>query len=277
MFSWFSSAPHETAPAAYDVVPCSALDTAGGVTVLTTGLLVDAKLDAQLLKDTLFKLLEHKFPRAGARLARRDWALEFYIPRSRNRPGIPGLANVSHSEPSTCLFPSLDVYLKSKTCPRHTSDIVDRNMPIVLFDACGLHTLLSAWTRLLAGEDLEAIQGMARDFTPFDAFRGPPAHDGGYVPGYTVVVEGLLGIPEEFSWAHRIAHWLLNEVNTLIRVPKAFLEQRRLEIIHDLKLDGIMDRASSRTHSMFSSRGGLSTIIVNARATIPRRCSFTYP
>ncbi|KAJ7628465.1 hypothetical protein FB45DRAFT_38471 [Roridomyces roridus] len=198
MFSWFSSAPRETAPVPYDVVPCSALDTERRDTVLTTGLVVDAKLDAQLLKDALFTLVEHKFPRAGARLVERNSLFEFHIPHSfdsenppvaftadhycerynsRSRPGIPGLVNVSDSEPSTCLFPSLDVYLKSKTCPRHTSDMIDRNTPIVhvhvsvfedltligvtssqvMFDASGLHTFLSAWTRLLAGEDLDAI------------------------------------------------------------------------------------------------------------------------
>ncbi|KAJ7628446.1 hypothetical protein FB45DRAFT_1059211 [Roridomyces roridus] len=108
----------------------------------------------------------------------------------------------------------------------------------VLFDAAGLHTLLSAWTRLLSGDNLDAIQGMGRNFTPFDVFHRRPNKTCTHVHGYSAVFDGPFSVPQELSFAAHMQHWLRKEVNTLIRVPKAFLEEKRLEIVHDLKLDG---------------------------------------
>ncbi|KAJ7628432.1 hypothetical protein FB45DRAFT_1028524 [Roridomyces roridus] len=228
------------------------------------GLVVDAKLNVQLLKDTLFTLVEHKFPRAGARLTDQYWSLEFHIPHSFNsenppvaftadhycerygsrvRPGIPGLFKVSGSEPSTCL----DI-MDSNTPVVHVHVTVFEDLTFigvtylqVMFDVPGLHTLLSAWTRLLAGDTLDAIRGMGRHFTPFDVLQGPPVtlEDQG-VRGHSYFAPDYFS-GEEFSPTARVKTWLREEVNTLIRVPKAFLDQRIFEIIHDLKLNGFSE------------------------------------
>jgi hypothetical protein len=52
----------------------------------------------------------------------------------------------------------------------------------IIFDVIRTRTLLHAWTRLLSGEDISAIQGMERDVAPFKSFQGPAWVDG--VRGY---------------------------------------------------------------------------------------------
>jgi hypothetical protein len=54
------------------VIPCSALDIAQRDMVRTIGLVIDTRLDAGELEHSLWTLVTHKFPRAGARLAFRN-------------------------------------------------------------------------------------------------------------------------------------------------------------------------------------------------------------
>ncbi|KAJ7642816.1 hypothetical protein B0H17DRAFT_1216358 [Mycena rosella] len=169
-------------------------------------------------------------------------AFEFQIPynfNSRN-PAVEFAAEDYHSvdcKPFVCEFPSLDVYLRSKTCPMSTNGFLVPNTPMVhihiavfdkltvigvtssqvMFDVVGTQTLLCAWTRLLAGENVDAIRGMDWDVALFESFRG-------------------LLVPLVQSWMRG------PEVRKLIRVPKAFLEELKREIMLDLKLKGLSER-----------------------------------
>jgi hypothetical protein len=59
-------------PVGMHTIPCTGLDLGPRDIVLTTGLIVDARLDAQRLEGTLSTLIQLKFPKAGARLALRN-------------------------------------------------------------------------------------------------------------------------------------------------------------------------------------------------------------
>ncbi|KAJ7651819.1 hypothetical protein B0H17DRAFT_881616, partial [Mycena rosella] len=144
-------------------------------------------------------------------------------------------------------------YLRSKTCPMSTDGFLVPNTPMVhihiavfdeltvigvtssqvMFDVIGTQTLLRAWTRLLAGENVDAIQGMDWDVAPFESFRG--ACDVNLVRGYGSHLPGLL-VPLVRLWMRG------PEVRKLIRVPKAFLEELKREIMLDLKLKGLSER-----------------------------------
>ncbi|KAJ6585214.1 hypothetical protein B0H19DRAFT_1250091 [Mycena capillaripes] len=133
-----------------------------------------------------------------------DYLHELY--RSHRRPDLQQLVNCSDSQPIFCGFPSMRTYFINKTCPTSTAEFLGSNTPMLhvhvsifedltligvtaphlLFDAPGIGTLLHAWTQLLAGDDIDAIPGMAWDMTPFETFRGPNAVD--CVRGYGYVI-----------------------------------------------------------------------------------------
>ncbi|KAJ7185821.1 hypothetical protein C8R46DRAFT_982622 [Mycena filopes] len=127
-------------------------------TVLTTGLVVNARLDAKKLEDTLTTLVINRFPRAGTRLALRDGVYEFQVPRtfdsntppltftaedfaepyrSATRPELPtyaaALSTTSNSRPSVCrvLPAAFEVYFKSKTCPTSFEAFLAPNTPLL--------------------------------------------------------------------------------------------------------------------------------------------------
>ncbi|KAJ6572286.1 hypothetical protein B0H19DRAFT_1231794 [Mycena capillaripes] len=151
-FSDFFSDPPQPAPAGMRVVPCSALDVEKREVVLTTSLVIDARLNAAKLEHSLSTLIERKFPRAGARLAIRNRALEFQIPcvfdsqtpaiaftaehyhepyESHARPDIRSLVNSSDSEPTFSRFPLLRTYLVSEACPTSTEEFLRLKAPTV--------------------------------------------------------------------------------------------------------------------------------------------------
>jgi hypothetical protein len=72
-------------PADVRVVQCTGLDLYARHVVLTTGFVIDARLDPKKLEDSLALLVEQKFPRAGARLALRNNVRSFpkVLPRDR--------------------------------------------------------------------------------------------------------------------------------------------------------------------------------------------------
>ncbi|KAJ7465161.1 hypothetical protein FB451DRAFT_1138498 [Mycena latifolia] len=187
---------------------------------------------------------------------------------SRTRPDLRSLVNCSDSEPLFCRFPSLKTYLISKKCPTSTAEFLRSNTPMLqvhvsvfddltligvtaphlMFDAPGIGILLHAWTRLLSGDDIDAIPGMEWDVAPFETFRGPNAVN--CVRGY-----GYL-IPDKYPpniyepCLSLVVSWIRSrirnrEVNRLIRVPKAFLEDRRREIMENLKLQGSSEWVTS--------------------------------
>ncbi|KAJ7669479.1 hypothetical protein DFH06DRAFT_1084269 [Mycena polygramma] len=274
----FSDGVFKSAPVGVLVVPCSSLDLAQRDTVLTTGLVIDAPLDPQTLEQTLSTTVERKFRRAGARLipcvfTAATPAIAFTTERYHEkyllhgRPDIRALANSSHSLPTIHAYPELRRYLVHKACPMTTGQFIQLNSPglqvhvsvfddltligitssQVMFDALGLGTLLHAWTRILAGEDMDSIPGMEWDLAPFEKFEGWTVMEG--VRGqvyrdfrtFSLYDEPLVKVA--ISWVHEaMRDW---ENTQLIRVPKAFLEDKRLEIMEDLKRQGSEESVST--------------------------------
>jgi hypothetical protein len=175
--------------------------------------------------------------------------------RSVARPEIPThLVGDFASQPVVCPLPLAEDYFKSKTCPASLEGFLVPNTPLVhvhvaifddvtfigvtsghiTFDALGTRTLLHAWTRLLSGEDIDAIPCMEWDSTPFDSFRGPttvPHQRGWFELGllgqFCFIVFFILGIIRDPK-----------EVSYLVRVPKDFLEGSKSEIMDNLRLQG---------------------------------------
>ncbi|KAJ6518765.1 hypothetical protein C8R45DRAFT_4797 [Mycena sanguinolenta] len=236
---------------------------------------------AWALENTLSTLVQRKFSRAGARLAFKNGVFEFHIPHtfSADTPAIAftawalsaacrpwaGLVDPRKHFRRRARFPSMRQFLVSKTCPSsiwgflktpmlhvHVSTFDDMTFigitaPHILFDASGLGTLLRAWTRLLGGDDIEEIQGMAWDMAPFQSFRGPTAMYG--VRGYgsyrlpLPAGVGEIGIDVLLSSVRYLTRD--RDESKLVRVPKAFLEDKRLEVMHDLKLRGISESVTT--------------------------------
>lgn len=62
----------ENAPPDVDTIPCTGVDLSAHKLVVTFGLIVDQRLDPAKLETALFRLVEHKFRKAGARLGFRN-------------------------------------------------------------------------------------------------------------------------------------------------------------------------------------------------------------
>ncbi|KAJ7282023.1 hypothetical protein C8J57DRAFT_1299201 [Mycena rebaudengoi] len=272
--SWFSARASTPSPPGVRTVPCTGMDVATRDMCLTTGLVINARLDAKILGQRLSTLVERKFPRAGARIALRNGVYEFQIPRafdssitpaiaftvddypepyrSPERPELPTHILGRSPKPSACPLPALDPYFKSSECPTTLDGFLVPNTPLLhahvavfadltfiglssshlAFDGIGTRTLLHAWTRLLNGEDIDTIPGMEWDAAPFETFRvsTPVAHARGWFD---------LGLFSMLLFVVRMVLRLLwdsQEVNEIVRVPKAFLEDSKREIMKDLKL-----------------------------------------
>ncbi|KAJ6453696.1 hypothetical protein C8R45DRAFT_1112259 [Mycena sanguinolenta] len=207
----------ELPPHRFRTIPCTGVDLSFRHLVVTIGLVIDAQLEANRLEGTLWKLIEHKFPRAGARLSFRNGVYELQIPEQFDshtppfiftvqehsemyhgdgRPEIPNA--LTGSEPCVTPDPGLERFLHSPTCPKTLNEFVQSNSPLLhihvsvfkditflgfiashmAFDAVGAGTLLSAWTRLLRGEDMDTISGMEWDTQPFTPFESGPVNPG---------------------------------------------------------------------------------------------------
>nr|GAT48154.1 predicted protein [Mycena chlorophos] len=266
-------------PSDADVIPCTGIDLGPRRMVVTTGLLIDAKLDLKRLETTLTLLIEQKFPRAGARLALRNGIWEFHVPHkfdettpavvftsaeydelyaSPTRPHIEHIRRSTESAPFVCELPNLDAYMRSPTCPSTTEAFLAPNTPLlrihattfndltflgvtsthILLDAVGTSELLRAWTRLLKGEPIESIPGMARDAEPFrpltvSASKGAklPHIRGWFKLGFFGTIIFLI----QFLW--RLWREPKEEAK-LVRVPKAFLEKKKAEVMEWLAATG---------------------------------------
>ncbi|KAF7360166.1 hypothetical protein MVEN_00745100 [Mycena venus] len=274
MLSHLSSffAPHASTPPPADMrcIPCTGIDVSVRDLVLTTGLVVNARLDAKRLEQSLSMLVEHKFPRAGARLALRNGVYEFQIPRTFNS-SIRPTAFTLEDRPATCPELPTDLvggfasqpaifslpdegYFKSKSCPTTLEGFLVPNTPLIhvhavvfddatfigitsshmTFDALGTRTLVHAWARLLNGEDIDAIPGMEWDVAPFETFTGPTTmtHQRGWF---------VLSLLPQLIF---IVFFMLRivrdpkEEGRLVRIPKRFLEDSKNEIMRDLKRQG---------------------------------------
>ncbi|KAJ7664764.1 hypothetical protein B0H17DRAFT_1256017 [Mycena rosella] len=258
-------------------IPCTAMDLGMVDLILTMGLVIDARLDAKKLQETLSTVVERKFPRAGGRLSLRNGVYELQVPdsfgpaappmvfttedyaesyKSDKRPEIPTHpTGALPSPPAIIARPAeLDVYLRSVTCPRSLEGFLTPNMPLlhvhvavfdnltfigvtsphIAFDALGTATLLSAWTRLLNGEELDTIPGMDRDAEPFKTFAGSSsisAKRGWF----------NLGLFNRLSFIARFVLHIIqdsSEVPYLVRVPKTFLDGTKQNIMDELNREG---------------------------------------
>ncbi|KAJ7606929.1 hypothetical protein FB45DRAFT_764832 [Roridomyces roridus] len=82
LWSYFNQNLPTPPPRGIRIIPCTPVDVLSATWIITTGLIVDARLDARKLEDTLVMLIEKKFPRAGARVALRNGLYEFHVPES---------------------------------------------------------------------------------------------------------------------------------------------------------------------------------------------------
>src|ERR1700761_8992592 len=85
LFSLFSTPAPTPPPADVHIVPCTGMDLSSRRFVVTTGFIIDARLDPKKLEASLLMLVERKFPRAGARLAHRNGVRVF--PSIQTPPG----------------------------------------------------------------------------------------------------------------------------------------------------------------------------------------------
>ncbi|KAF8186864.1 hypothetical protein K438DRAFT_1835157 [Mycena galopus ATCC 62051] len=259
LYSLFVTPSPTLPPADVRVVPCSGIDLAGRDLVVTTGFVIDARLDTKKLEDTLAVLVEQKFPRAGARLALRNGSYEFHIPKtfdaqtppvgftaedhcepyaSSMRPPIQHLLNASASEPWICSSPLLEPYFRSPSCPTSLEAFLVPNTPLIhvhvtvfddftflgitsshiMFDALGISTIMQGWQR-----------------TPTP---GHMCHRGWYDLGLLAKIAFIVC----FMWKILRDR---KEEHKAVRVPKAFVEERKREIMKELKAERSEDWVGS--------------------------------
>ncbi|KAJ6453697.1 hypothetical protein C8R45DRAFT_846847 [Mycena sanguinolenta] len=266
-------------PLGFRTIPCTGVDLAERTFILTIGLVINARLDPQKMQATLSQLVEHKFPRAGARLAFRNGLYEFQVPEKfesqtppfiftveehsekydrGKRPEIPNV--LTGSEPCILPDPGLESFFQSDTCPRTLDGFVQINNPFlrvhvnafddltflglmaphIALDLVGAATLLAAWTRLLRGEDIHTIPGMAWDAQPFAPFTSGPVE--------SEVPRGWFEPRPSPHDAH--AHVQPTDsdpksVSRFARVPKVFLDAAKRSIMNELKAQGSTEYVGS--------------------------------
>ncbi|KAJ7636420.1 hypothetical protein FB45DRAFT_742574 [Roridomyces roridus] len=269
---WTSSVPTPPPPGIRSPpVPCNALDLVNFPLILTTGVIVDSRLDARKLEDTIMMLVERKFPRVGARIALRNGvSLTFHsfgdMPAVKftaedqveayrsdaSRPQLPmDMPRLSASSPTISKVPDLDAYFQSPG-PKTIQDWIESKSPLlhihvsvfddltfigvtsphVGFDAVGTGILLDAWTRLINGVDLgNSVRRMQRA----ELLGTPrvPIHPG------DVSKRSTIGLPA----IHRVNTWRLDQskINTIrysITVPKVFLASWKRQIMDELQRQG---------------------------------------
>jgi hypothetical protein len=160
------------------------------------------------------------------------------------------------------------MYLVSKTCPTSTAGFIASNLPMLhvhvsvfddltligittsqmVFDAPGISTFLYSWTRVISGHNLDEIPGMEWDLAPFESFC-PPTTLNYSVRGYAYLTPAQSPIVMGDPILSKLLSWVRNrldpEVSQLIRVPKAFLEDQRRQIMEELKQEGSTEWVSS--------------------------------
>ncbi|KAJ6494388.1 hypothetical protein C8R45DRAFT_824603 [Mycena sanguinolenta] len=265
-------------PLGFRTIPCTALDVSKSRGIVTIGFVINARLDPKRMEATLSKLVEHKFPRAGARLAFRNGLYEFQI-RDKfdsqtppfiftveehseiygrgERPEIPSV--LTGSEPCLLPDPGLESFFQSKTSPQTPDAFVQSNTPFlhvhvnvfddltflgliashIAFDITGVATLLDGWTRLLRGEDIHTITGMAWDAQPFAHFSPGSGESevrrGWFKPRDGVQIESHVQPADSDP----------ESVPRFVRVPKIFLEEAKQSIMAELKARGSTEYVGS--------------------------------
>ncbi|KAJ6465808.1 hypothetical protein C8R45DRAFT_939394 [Mycena sanguinolenta] len=288
LFSRFSLDENTPPPAGVRIIPCTAVDRlASHRIVFTPGLVINTRLDTKILEESMSRLIEHKFPRAGARLAFRNGAYEFQIPETFDAKTPPAVFTVAEylepyndsgrpqipialtgSQPSIIPVPELDEFFRSKTCPRTESEFLEPNVPMLHihvsvfhdltfvgvtaphmgFDLLGCATLLAAWTRVINGDDFDAIPGMEWDAQPFAHYVLAPGSSP-VTPTRTSLRGWFdLGWLSQLSFIGRVVLSRIRdpkEIGYLVRVPKVFLNEAKEKTMEDLEAQGSSEYVGS--------------------------------
>ncbi|KAJ6494384.1 hypothetical protein C8R45DRAFT_988053 [Mycena sanguinolenta] len=266
-------------PPGFHTIPCTGVDLSQRHFISTVGLIINGRLDPSRMEATLWQLVEHKFPQAGARLGYRNGVYELQVPEafdSRNPPFVftseshPGMYHrdgrpeiplgLTGSNPCITPVPELAWLFQNPTCPRSVDDFIQRNVPSIhihvtafddltflgfiaphmMIDGTGIATLLSAWTRLLRGDDIHTIQGMDWDAQPLAPFSsGPVKSDvprGFFRPSAPDGSQGIKPRADELD---------PKDVARFVRVPKAFLNKAKQRIMDELKAQGSAEYVGS--------------------------------
>ncbi|KAJ7634551.1 hypothetical protein FB45DRAFT_829834 [Roridomyces roridus] len=259
-------------------IPCSGLDLGAVDMILTTGLIIDSRLDAEKLEKSLVTLIEQKFPRAGARIALRNGAYEFQIPEKFGpnapcvnftvedhpeayradplRPTLPmDLKVPSPTLPSLSKVPyAVNQYLRSSSCPQSIEAVIESKKPMLyvhvsLFDdltfigVTASHIGFDAvGTSTLLGAWARLING-----TDIDAIEGMPwdVQPFASLSGPTQVTKqrgwfdlGILSKMVFIAYFVWRLFWDPNEYGAFVRLPKSFLAEEKRKIMEELKNEG---------------------------------------
>ncbi|KAJ7487258.1 hypothetical protein B0H11DRAFT_1114982 [Mycena galericulata] len=274
--SIFSTRTPTPPPAGMHPIPCTGLDLTAREVILTTGLMIDARLDAKKLEETLLTLIERKFPRAGARIALRNGVYEFQVPqtfgpgtppvvftvddypepyRSASRPDtMPDASRFPASQPTFCAFPEMKEYLRSKSCPESFDAFLAPNTPLLhvhvaVFDDL---TFIGATSSHLAFDALGTatlLHAWTRliNGDDIDTIQGMD-WDAAPFESFTAPTSVThqrgwfdLGLFPKILFIIRFVLRLLRDpkqVGYLVRVPKVFLDDSKRDIMEILKLQG---------------------------------------
>ncbi|KAJ6583285.1 hypothetical protein B0H10DRAFT_1833982 [Mycena sp. CBHHK59/15] len=285
LLSLFSSPRVAPPPPGMRIIPCSALDVGTArELVLTFGLVIDARLDAKKLEETLFLLVERKFPRAGSRLAFRNGVYEFQMPesfdaktppviftvedypeqyKSSGRPEIPSALTGSPGQPCIIPPPELDAYLRNKACPKSLEELLQPNMPLLhvhlaVFDdltfigVTAPHIAFDAvGTATVLAAWARLLNGEAIDTVPGMEWDSEPFAS--FVEPNSVKAKPKrgwfdLGWFSQLSFIVRFIMRIMSdpkEVGYLVRVPKAFLQEEKQKIMGELKVQGSSEYVGS--------------------------------
>ncbi|KAJ7734574.1 hypothetical protein DFH07DRAFT_780270 [Mycena maculata] len=180
------------------IIPCNGLDLASMSFVLTTGLIINTRLDTRRLGETILMLLECKFRRAGAKIALRNGVYEFQVPEMFG-PEMPPVVFTAAD------YPELYQSAACAEIPTHHQASLP---PISALMHLGQKHCSTVDTSDQWGE-IDTIPGMDWDTMPFESFTGPTAvtHQSGWFD---------LGLFKKLSF---IACFML----CLLREPKEML------------------------------------------------------
>ncbi|EJD50449.1 hypothetical protein AURDEDRAFT_160350 [Auricularia subglabra TFB-10046 SS5] len=270
LFSWRGDAA-DPLPPNVDVVACSPVDLCATEFTPTHGFVLLERLDAAWLKGALFRAVEEKLPRAGARLALRKGVYEFHVPHAFS-DGIPPVqfthtdhpedAFLTHAaipprlpdglrEPCWADMADCVALFRAPGTPGYLQDFLRPGTPLVhvhvttfrdatligitashvMFDAHGTAALCDAWTAVLRGE-LDTVVASPRDFRPFtEILRDPPKLHAPLELGWFSRLRSLVRFVL-WSWAGR------TESSKLLYVPHTWLAARKSECMAELEARG---------------------------------------
>ncbi|KAF7303619.1 hypothetical protein MIND_00591200 [Mycena indigotica] len=285
MLSWLLSRFWDTPPpAGVRVVPCTGMDAEMADMILTTILVVDARLDPKKLENSVSLLVEKKFPRAGARLARRNEKYEFQIPQDfspstpavsftcsdysepYDSPSRPSLATLRVSKPTApfvCQAPALWQFSRGKTCPNTVQDLLKPNTPLVhihvttfnditFVGVTSTHAMFDAMgTKIFLHAWTRVLSGEPLDDIPgmpWDVAPFSSFASQTFPKGW--VQRGLfkLGFISRWLWSFRFKRRLRLDpflVGMAICMPKAFLERHKQDVMAELQDAGSKEWVSS--------------------------------